>query len=289
MAIHRSGRRLTLLLMATLLGFPLGSEARGPKQGKKGSAVAARLLRLANKQCAGERPEAALPLFKKALAAGGLPAVHLGYGDCLRQLGKCDQAIEQYRRFLARARGRRNREQGEALISLCQQQVKEQATPVGLTVEPARKATVRRALDRKATARQTLEQPPAPEPARPTQAAGTAPVPRPAAARRRLPPHFFWAGVGLTVAMAVVGTASGALALQRSAAYKDVTTPYAQMQALKDSGEALKLTSNISFGVAGATAAAATVLFFFTRFKATEAVTASPVAGGALVVMGGRF
>jgi tetratricopeptide (TPR) repeat protein len=279
MRIHLSGRQLALLLTAVLLGFPLDSGARHPRNPAKGPAVAARLLRLANKQCASDRPEAALPLYQKALRVRPLPGIHLAYGDCLRQVGRCDQAIEQYRRFLERARGRRNREQGEALISLCQQQVKEQAAPVGLTVAPARKATVRRpaarkATTRRATDRQATERPLALEPARPTQAARPVVVPPPGPPRRRLPAYYFWAGVGITAAMVVVGTASGALALQRSAAYKDVTTTYYQMQALKDSGEALKLTSNISFAVAGATAAATTVLFFFTRFKATEAVRA---------------
>jgi tetratricopeptide (TPR) repeat protein len=286
MCLFAARRPLALFfLIASLLGSPV--ETWGKKRPKR--AGAARLMREADRQCIGDQPEAALLTYQRALDVKPLPRIHLAYGDCLRQLGKCDQAIEQYRLFLRKAKGRKAREQAEALIKLCQDQLREQSATVGLTVVPARLAPARRAARAKqARAKQTRANDALEQLTR--VAAAPAPVPPPPpGSRRTLPSHYFWAGVVVTAAMAVVGTASGALALQRSSQYKDPTTSEVQMPMLKDSGEALKLTSTISFAVAGATAAATTVIFFFTRFSATETAGASPVAGGAVVTMGGRF
>lgn len=252
-----------LLVMAATLGV---SRAHADEGGK-----ASRLLQKANAQCAGNQPAEALPIYEEALKAKSLPNVHLAYGDCLRTLGKYEQAIEQYRQYLQKAKGRKSREQAESLIKLCEEEMKAAAA-----AEPARPTTV--PADQAGG-----EQPPDLKPARP------APAGPPPHRRRRLPPVYFWSGVGVTAALLAAGTACGVVAIVKGNRFNDPATPYEELQDLKDVGQAMKLTSTIAFAVGGATAAATTVLFFFTRFKPAETVAAAPVPGGAMVVLGGRF
>ena len=255
---------VALVVLVALLA--LSPPARAENWG-----LAVKLLRQANKACAGDQPESALPLYAQALEAKPLPQIHLAYGECLQKVGKCDQAVEHFKAYLKVVRSRRSREQGRLLVTACEEQL-EQARAVRATSVPAEQAA-------------PVEQPPDLRPA------STAPAPRPSPPppRRRLRPAAFWTGVGLTAALVAVGTATGVLALQKSDRFNDLGTPTAELQGLKDSGEALKLTSTISFAVGGAVAVATTVVFFFTRFKATETVSAAPLPGGAAVVVGGRF
>jgi hypothetical protein len=236
-------------------------------------AEAGKLLRQANKQCTGKEPEKALPLYDQALQAKVLPQIHLAYGECLQKVGKCARAIEQFEKFLKMVRSRHNREQAKMLIKACKDQLDDEAArqqPRPTTV-PAEQAP-------------TIEQPPDLR-----ALAATRPAPRPRPQRRRLSPVYFWTGVGVTAALLVVGTATGVVALKKSDRFNDLKTPYGELGGLQDTGQALTLTSTITFAVGGAAAVATTVLFFYTRFKRAETVSAAPVPGGAVVVLGGRF
>ena len=236
-------------------------------------ALAGKLLRQANKQCAGKEPEKALPLYQQALDAKVLPQIHLAYGECLRKVGKCDKAIEQYERFLKMVRSRQNRQQAKMLIKLCKDQLEEEAATrnVRPTTVPAEQAP-------------TIEQPPDLR-----ALAASRPAPRPPRPRRRLHAAYFWAGVGVTAALLVVGTATGVVALKKSDRFNDLKTPYGELHGLQDAGRALTLTSTISFAVGGAAAVATTVLFFYTRFGRKEMLSAAPIPGGTVVVLGGHF
>jgi tetratricopeptide (TPR) repeat protein len=236
-------------------------------------AQAGKLLRQATKVCAGKEPEKALPLYEQALEAKVLPQIHLAYGECLQKVGKCAKAVEQFEKFLKMVRSRHNRDQGKMLIKACKDQLDEEAArqPPRPTTVPAEQAP-------------TVEQPP-------DLRALTAsrPAPRPKPPRRRLSPVYFWTGVGVTAALLVVGTATGVVALQKSDRFNDLKTPYGELKGLQDTGQTLTLTSTITFAVGGAAAVATTVLFFYTRFKRAETVSAAPVPGGTVVVLGGRF
>jgi tetratricopeptide (TPR) repeat protein len=258
--------RAGLLLFA--VASVLASVPRSAQADDAGKA--SRLLRQANQQCAGEQPEAALPIYERAIEAKPLPQIYLAYGDCLRQLGQYDRAIEQYRQYQQAAKRPKDREQAENLIKACQEQREGAAAARPPTGPPDQSATAELPPDLKAT-------PPPPR------------VPTPAERRRRFAPVYFWTGVGVTAALLAAGTACGVVTIVKGNRYNDLTTPYEELQGLKDTGEALKLTSTIAFVASGATAIATTVLFFFTRFKAPESVSAAPVPGGGMVVMGGRF
>lgn len=268
---HGTRARVILVAGATLLGSPPRAAAA------EDGGLALRLLRHANQRCAGKRAMDALPLYEQALKAKALPQIHLAFGECLRRVGRCDQAIEQYRQYQQAATNRKNRKgrhHAQALIKLCQEEQRRQQRSAAVpAIAPVEQAP-----------------PPAAAPPRAMpRAAGTRPASTAAGSRRHLHPGYFWTGVGTAVAMVAVGTACGVAALEKSGHYNDYTTPASELQGLKDTGEALKLASTITFAVGGAAAVASAVLYFFTRFERGEAVSAAPVQGGAMVVMGGRF
>ena len=257
---------LVLVALGTLLTLALPARADTWKQ----------VLRKADKACDSEHPETAFPLYEEAIKAGGPPPeVHLAHGECLLKLGKCDEAIQKLKSFVQEARSRRSREQGEMLIKHCEEQLQAE--------DDARKVAEAAAASAPASQAGAREQP------ADLLKPAVAPRPPPPRTRRHLRPLYFWTGVGVTAALLVVGTATGVVALQKSSRFKDLGTPVGELWDLKNSGETLRLTSTITFAVGGAAAIATTVLFFYTRFKPAETVSAAPVPGGAVVVLGGHF
>lgn len=216
--------------------------------------------------------EEALKLYQQAYDLKPLAGFHLNIGQCYRNLDQCDKAIEQYRLYISKSTNAKRKADTEALIKICEEELAKRPAP---TAQPAPAPESK--LD---------ETPPdlsarKPEPA---------PAPAPAPSRRKLSPIFFWSGVGVTGALLLTGTITGAVALSKSSEFNDPNTPAADLQDLKDSGTALKTTSTVTFVLAGVAAAGTAALYFFTDFGSREhSVAAAPIEGGGMVVMGGRF
>jgi hypothetical protein len=211
--------------------------------------------------------EQALDLYKQAYEKKPLPGFHFNIGQCYRNLGKYDLAIEHYRNYLEHAKNPKRRADVEKLIEESQKKLDEQKPAV--VPEPT----------------------PPPEPVPPIEEKQPEPEPEPEPVKGKgLSPVFFWTGVGVTAAMLLTGTITGAMALSKSSEFKDPTTPYGDLQDLKDSGTTLKTTSSVTFAIGAVAAVGTTVLFFFTDFGSKETeVSGGPIPGGGMVTLGGSF
>jgi hypothetical protein len=230
---------------------------------------AKRLFKQAEKKFAAGEYERALELYQKAYKAKPLPGFQLNIGQCHRNLGRCDKALEHYRRYLE-SRNPKHRKDAEKLIQFCEEELargKPAPTPSPTEQMPA------------------VEQPPELKRSR------TAPAQPQASKRRRVHPAVFWTGVGLTAATLVAGTVTGVFALRKSSQFNDLSTAPGDLRGLKDSGELLKTSSTALFCAGAAVAVGTTILFFFTDFgrKEEATVAAAPVVGGGMVVVGGQF
>lgn len=212
---------------------------------------------------AGEFSEA-LALYQRAYQIKPLPGFHFNMGQCHRNLDQFEEAIEQFNLYLKKSNPPKHRADAEELIRACE-------------------AERQRALEA-----ELLETPqPASLPADPGAGAESAP---PTDNRRKLPPLYFWSGVGLTGALAITGTITGALSLGKSSSYSDPSTPREELQGLKDSGESLRTASTVTFILALATAAGTVVTYFYTDFGSKKGlVSATPLPGGGAVVLRGQF
>jgi tetratricopeptide (TPR) repeat protein len=255
MAFSRTG--FLALLVATSLVLPMAAAADNVAKAKK-------LFRRAEKQFAKKSFDEALTLYQQAYENKPLAGFHLNMGQCHRNLGQYDKAIEQYNLYLEKAKSDKRKPEVKRLIKLCEAELAKQAPA---PVEPE------------------------PKPVEPELAQQPQPEPKPEPSRRSgLNPLFFWGGVGLTSALLITGTITGAVALTKSSDFNDPATPLEDLQGLKDSGSALKTTSTVTFVLAGVAAAGTAVLYVFTDFGSKEtSVAAAPVEGGGLVVMSGRF
>lgn len=210
----------------------------------------------------------ALALYQQAFELKPLPGFQLNIGQCYRRLGQCDKAIEHYRRYLDQSRNPKHQADAQGLIDHCERQLAEERRNVpGPPAAGAKQA----------------EAPPAPV---------TAPVSGPPAPRRRLRPHFFWTGVGVSAALLLTGTITGSLALGKSSRFNDPNTPSGELGDLKSSGESLRTASTVTFALGLVATAGTAALLFFTDFRPKEraaSVSASPIPGGGLMLMGGQF
>jgi tetratricopeptide (TPR) repeat protein len=217
----------------------------------------------------------ALPLYEKAYELAPLPGFLFNIGQCHKNLGRCDKAIFFYRQYLVRMPSAPNRDAVERLIAGCGQARAPQAKPPETT-------------GLKASAREASAPAAAGHPAD-TQRS-TAPK-RGSQRGRGLHPGWFWGAVGLTGALLVTGAITGTVAMSSSDEFKDPQTTVARRWELKDPGEALATTSNVTFALGAVAAVGTAVLFFFTEFGSEEThVAAAPLqSGGAAVMLQGRF
>jgi hypothetical protein len=244
-----------------LLGFLL---AAGPARADD-LAEAKALFKQAEARFKSADYRAALELYQQAYAKKPLPGFHFNIAQCHRNLGEHGKAVEHFKLYLESSKNAKHSAEARRLLAICEAELQKQ-------------------------------QPPAPPPAEakpePASIPAARPEPAPArASRRTLRPPLFWTGVAVSAALLATGTITGALALQKSSRFKDLATPSAELGGLRDSGEALRTTSTVTFAVGAATSIATGLLFFFTDFKGGKerSVSAAPLPGGALVTVGGGF
>ena len=240
-------------------------------------AKAKKLFSSAEKHFAAGRFEDALAKYKQAFKAKPLPGFHFNIGMCLRALGRHREAIEHFESYLSQAKRPRHRKEAEQLIRDAKAQLAAEQPPDTAPGDSASASDPEGTSDAEKNAA-----------AQPATLPASAP---PGPAKRGLSPIFFWSSLGVTGALVVVGSITGALALEKSRSYKDDLTAPSELQGLKDSGEAMKMTSTVSWALAGAFGAATVALFFFTDLSPDEtSVSAAPLqGGGGIVVMGRRF
>lgn len=205
--------------------------------------------------------EQALPLYEQAYRLKPVARHLFTIGECQRYLGRSREAIASYRRYLELLPRARNRAVAEQRIQTLTREL--------ATGEGSRPATS-----------MPLEAPPLePEPS---------PPPPQAEARSRIRPAVLWTGVGLTAALLATGIATGQLAHDRAAEYRDPATSEARRLSLKDSGERFRTTSIATFALAGAAAIATTVhgLLWYRHERARRAALAVVPWGSGLVVAG---
>lgn len=209
---------------------------------------------------------AALELYQQAFGKKPLPGFHFNIAQCHRNLGEHAKAVEHFKLYLESSKSAKHSAEARRLLAICEAELQKQQ-PIAAPPEPK------------------------PEPATvPATRVDPSPAPAPRS-RRTLRPPLFWTGLAISAALLATGTITGALALQKSSRFKDLNTPQAELVALRDSGQALRTASTITFAVGAATSVATGVLFFFTDFKGGKerSVSAAPLPGGALVTVGGGF
>ena len=220
----------------------------------------------------GEFPQA-LVMYKEAYRLAPLPALLFNIGQCHRHLGHCDKADFFYTQFL-RARPRSpHGPKIKGLIKECKAGANRRPVrqPAPVKPSPVKPAPVKPAPVKPA--------PVTPTPTRPTDTAS-------GGSRSTL----LWAGVGVSAALLITGTVTGALAYGKSLEFNDPATPHHELQGLEDSGTALATTSVVTLALGG-TAAAATLLVYLLYPKAPAAtnVSLAPLPGGGAMLFTGRF
>jgi tetratricopeptide (TPR) repeat protein len=257
------------LVFAVVASFSLGSGRAAADD----LAKAKKFFKQAEAAFSTGKFEKALDLYQKAFAKKPLAGFHFNMGQCLRELKQHEKAIEEFQLYLKESKkAPKFADEAKRLIGLSQEDIRKAKE----AAKPAPKPVV------------------APEPA------PAPPPPRPLEAKKRtkLPPLYFYIGVGVTGALVLTTVITGGVALSKSSSFKDPSTQASDLQGLKDSGEALRTTSDVMLALGLVSAAATTALFFFTDFKAgspskvdTEVneVSAAPIKGGGLVQIGGRF
>jgi hypothetical protein len=88
----------------------------------------------------------------------------------------------------------------------------------------------------------------------------------PAPKRKPVPGGVFWAGAGLSVALAAGAAVTGGLAMKKHDEYAGLDYEDAGWEKVQNEGRSLVLTSNVLWGVTGAVAVTTVVLAFFTDF-----------------------
>jgi tetratricopeptide (TPR) repeat protein len=272
-------------VLAVVAAVALFVSSAGADAALPDSVKARQLFKLAEVQYGMGQFEKALVLYQEALRSFPLSGFHFNIAQCHRNLNQHERAIFHFKQYLARSPDATNRDTVQKLIEVSERALRAAATdkPPGAAVAPRPPPAEER--------RPTAE-------AAPASAPVSAPVPatrpeepaRPPSGRRRISPALFWTGVGLTAALLVVGTGTGAAALARNSEYKDHAATADRRQELKDSGQSLSVASTVSFGLAGAVGVGTAVLYWFTDFRPRRAeLSAAPLHEGGLLVMKGRF
>ena len=211
----------------------------------------------------------ALGLYQRAYTAKPLAGFLFNIGLCHHNLGQHKKALFFYQRYLVLAPEAPNRGEVEKLIKVATREASARVTP--------------------ATRPQPASQPsPVSDPGAASPAEGTK---APVSGASRQQAVILWTGVGLTSALLITGTITGALALQQSDEYNDSRTRLARRQELRDSGPALTTVSTVTFAV-GAAAAVGTALYYWFGYRrpAPQGVTLAPVGqSGAMITFGGKF
>lgn len=282
-----------------------------PSQADAKGASAKELFRKAEGHYSESRYLDALDLYRMAYKKRPLPGFYINMGQCLRQLLRWKEAVAAFEKYLQLAPKGKHREKAKALIVLCKKELKKlggpkpvEATPTVPAAKPEVPPAAPPAAASPAPAAPAAPAAPVapaePVASQPAVAAEVDPADQTPPSRRGLSKIYFWSGVGLSAALLVTTAITGAMALSKSDEYKDPATPAAELQDLKDSGEALSTTSSVMFAVGMVAAAGTAVLFFFTDWRgaaaerdddAEESISmgAAPLYGGAMLSVGGRF
>ena len=206
----------------------------------------------------------ALKLYQKAYAAKPLAGFYFNIGLCQRKLGHHAEAVTSFRTYLEQSKSARNKQRAEKLLNESQ------------------------AIIAEAQAAAKPEEPPALVPA--IKKPGESPPTNKPTRRRRLKPLYFWSAAAVTGALLLTGTITGAVALSKSSTFRDPSTAHSELQGLKDTGQALRTTSTVTFVLGAMGTAATAALFFFTDFGSKETkVAAAPTPDGAMLTLVGKF
>lgn len=224
----------------------------------------------------------ALKLYLRAYDAKPLAGFHFNIGQCYRKLNRCDKAIGHFERYIEGSRSMANRVTAQQLIDECERELvrEQQAAEAAAPAPPP--ISDEAAVD---GGQQDLAPALAGVTARPEHSDGPSD-------RRRLRPVWFWTGVGVTSAFALMTLVTGVLTIAYGSDYDDPNTPPEDLPGIKDSGESLKAAANVGLGLTLASVAATTVLFFLTDFSAggnETTLSAAPIRGGGLFALEGRF
>jgi len=260
-----------LVCLTTTLGQPAEARSRNHRGRQAGVVRAKQLFVKAEAHFQRGQYREALTLYHKAYEAKPLPGFHFNIAQCYSNLGDHEKAVHHFEQYLMRSRNPHNKADARRLLDL------------------SKKALAR---EEEQEEKAVNEQPPDLEPeSRPVITAPDLP-PRKDDGPRRISAKYFWTGVGVTAVLLATTTVTGALALRQSSKFKDDSTPFDELQGLKNSGERLRTAASVTFGLGLATAAATVILYFWTDFHPTETeatVGASPLSRGAVFSMGGRF
>lgn len=220
----------------------------------------------------------ALALYKKAYHNAPLAGFHFNIAQCHRMLGQHEQAVHHFEQYLSEAKNPRNRKAAQRLLRLSRQKLKpqersDQADSLADTqtgdAEPVPGVTESPEVEKKPAIK--------PEPVPPSD-------------QKRLHRVYFWSSAAASASLLLTGAITGALALSRSSEFRDPATAYEDLQSLKDSGEALRTTSTVTFAIGSAFAVCTALLYFYTDFKPRETkVSLMPVGEGAAVMLMGRY
>ncbi|MDX2018622.1 MAG: tetratricopeptide repeat protein [Deltaproteobacteria bacterium] len=211
--------------------------------------------------------EQALALYAEAYRLKPLPGFLFNIAQCHRFMEHFEDAAFSYRVYLDRAPQASNRAEVEALVAQMDQQAAARTTaPASTEVAP----------------------PPAPPPPPPPAVAQAAKPPVAPVASTVSP--WFWPTLAAGAVFVGAGVITGQMASNRSASYRDPSTPVTDRPGLKDSGESLATASLVCLGAGGVALAAAAGLWFWAPATAeTTQVAAAPVAGGGVLMMKGAF
>ncbi|MBW2731680.1 MAG: tetratricopeptide repeat protein [Deltaproteobacteria bacterium] len=247
----------------------------------------------------------ALDLYKQAYKRRPLAGFFINIGQCYRQLFRWREALAAYEKYLELTPKGVHRARAKKLIALCQKELKriakirarkeKRAKPTPVKPADVKPADVKPA-DVKPAGPVKLAVATKPSPMVPAvEPATSMPSDDQSKAHAGLSKMFFWSGVALSTAFVATGIVTGVMALGKSDEYNDPTTETVDLQDLRDSGEALATTSNITLAVGLVAAAGTVALFFFTDWGGVEerddeiTVGVAPTFGGALFGLQGRF
>jgi tetratricopeptide (TPR) repeat protein len=245
--------------------------ASSPAAAQEDVKRARKLFQEAEKHFAAGKYKQALEKYQDAYKAKPLPGFHFNIGQCLRSLGRLEEAIHHFEKYIELSKRPKHRADAERLIRLCKDEIAERAAADKEGEQPPDFRDERAPVE-------DLSPAPTPEPEKETS-------------WRVLNPMFLWSSMGVTAVFLITGSITGGIALGKSREFKDKDTPFEDLEDLKDSGESMRTASNVSFGLAAAFGAVSVALYFLTDFSPKEtAVTAAPLReGGGIVTMGGRF
>jgi len=269
----RAGGVLLVALLAGLsLQAPDAAEAQTREAGDIDRARAKALYQRAERFFFIGEFGRALGLYTEAFKTKPLPGFLFNIGQCQRKLGRCKQAIFNFKQYLHHLPDAPNRSVVEQLIALCETRI----------------ASDRQARQRAAAVREG-----------PTGQPATTASPAPAStdgSSHRISPVWFWTTAGLAVALLATGAATGAVALNKSAEYKDPDTSKDRRREIRDGGVTMGTVSTVTLIAGVAASLGAGVLYYMTWQRGEQPTqtsslraSAGVMSGGGAVFIEGRF